>query len=92
MEFRLGQSAPNPFGKTSTINYSLAREGQVSVRIFNARGQIVRTLVDGLQAPGAHTVSWNGQDDLGRRLPSGTYLYQMRSGEFVETRKMIKLD
>ena len=64
----------------------------VSLRIYNAAGQLVRTLVDDMRAPGVvHTVEWNGRNNAGQSVSSGVYFYRLVSKEFTQTRKMVLL-
>jgi flagellar hook assembly protein FlgD len=66
-----------------------ATNTHVRIDIFNIRGQLVRTLVNGEFAPGEHSVVWNGTDCSGQSVGSGVYFYRMTVGEHVETNKMI---
>ncbi|MFQ5824565.1 MAG: S8 family serine peptidase [bacterium] len=90
-EFQLAHNFPNPFNPTTNINYDLPRESHVSLKIFNVQGQLVRTLVNEITSAGFHSVLWDGRDDSGRTLPSGAYIYQIKAGDFEQTRKMVLL-
>lgn len=86
----LAQNHPNPFNPSTTIALGVKDPAaRLSLRIFNLKGQLVRTLHDGI--PGKHEIKlvWDGKDDLGREVGSGIYHYRMRSGDFVQTRKML---
>lgn len=85
----LAQNAPNPFNPTTTIRYALANAGPVRLRVFDASGRMVRSLVDRVQSPSHHVVSWDGRDDNGRGVGSGVYLYRLDAPGFRETRRMI---
>lgn len=88
----LGQNAPNPFNPSTVIRYSVAETGPVTIRIFNAGGALVRTLVDGQHAPGEYTVRWDGKDANGQRLSSGVYFYRIETGAgFRDSKKLILL-
>ena len=80
----LGQNAPNPFNRSTVIEYQIPRDGYVSLDVYNSRGQRVDALVDGWQRRGAHMASWNAG-----KSASGTYLYRFRTDGFEETRKMV---
>jgi hypothetical protein len=80
---------PNPFNPTTTIQYSLNNPAQVTLRIMNSLGQVVRTLVNERQPAGYQTVQWEGKNDLGQSLPSGVYFYRLEVGEYVATKKMV---
>jgi len=89
---RLYQNAPNPFNPETAVRYSVGSAGSVTIRIFNAAGALVRTLVDRTHAAGAYTVRWNGTDDAGRHLGSGVYFYEIQTaGGFRESRKLVLL-
>jgi hypothetical protein len=85
----LHQNAPNPFNPATTISYDVPRPGCVALRLYDLSGQLIRTLADGdFVEAGRHGVIWNGQDDSGRPVPSGAYLYRLTAGDYVETRRM----
>lgn len=89
--FYLKQNFPNPFNPTTSITYSLETTADVSLRIYNSLGQVVRTLDSGVQQAGFHRVIWDGCDAAGNRLSSGVYFYQLSAGDYSHTRKMIML-
>jgi len=84
--YRLSQNYPNPFNASTTISYELAERCPVSLAIYNALGQNVAILVDEVQHPGGHRVTWNAEG-----LSSGLYICSLRAGAFVESRKMLLL-
>ncbi len=87
--FEISQNYPNPFNSSTTINYQLPEDCQVLIKIFNARGEEVRTLVDEYKTAAYHSVVWNGKDDDGSPVVSGIYLYQIQAGKNIGTKKMI---
>jgi hypothetical protein len=88
----LGQNYPNPFNPTTTIRYSIAEAGHVSLRVYNVAGQLVRTLVDEHQAPGrVRPVTWDGRNSAGQSVSSGVYFYKLTTAGFTKTRKMVLL-
>ena len=88
----LSQNFPNPFNPSTAIHYSVAQTGPVTIRIFNAGGALVRTLVNGPHTPGDYTVRWDGKDDQGRGLGSGVYFYRIQTGSgFRDAKKLILL-
>ncbi len=84
-------NAPNPFNPSTTIRYSLAEAGKVSLCIYNIRGEKVKTLYDGMQDAGAHSHVWDGLDDGGKPVASGVYLSRMQSKNHTATGKMLLL-
>ncbi len=92
VSYELRQNYPNPFNPTTTIRFDVPDDNaDVQVVIFNLLGQHVRTLVSGQLIAGVHTAVWDGRDDAGRQVTSGTYICLMRSGEFRMTRKLMLL-
>ena len=87
----LEQNYPNPFNAETTINYNLLLAGPARLTIYNLNGQAVRTLWDGPQEAGQHQARWDGTDDSGQACASGTYLYQLRSGAYGGTRRLLLL-
>ncbi len=94
-EFALSQNYPNPFNSETVIRYSLIvdrdQSAAVSLRIYNIEGQLVRTLIDGQQEPGYHSVRWDSKDQAGKEVSSGIYFYRIKAGRFTDTKKMILL-
>ncbi len=93
--YELSQNYPNPFNPQTTISYYLPNVGyqpaEVELKIYNLLGKLVRTLVSERQYPGTHRVSWDGTDDTGEEVASGTYFYELKvSGiPFVSAKKMV---
>ncbi|MCG8603493.1 DNRLRE domain-containing protein [bacterium] len=86
---QLSQNYPNPFNLETKIEYGLPEASHVSLRIFNLRGQVVRTLVDHFQSPGLKSVRWNGRDNHGREIASGAYIVLLQANEQTTARKLI---
>jgi len=87
----LFQNFPNPFNPATTVRYSTAREGRVSLTVYNVNGQRVRTLVDAVQPAGTYAAVWDGKNDGGRTVATGVYFYRLTAGSFTEVRKMVLL-
>jgi parallel beta-helix repeat protein len=87
----LEQNVPNPFNPTTRISFTLLQGAPTTVRIYDAGGRLVRTLIDQDLPEGPQTVLWDGFDGRGRRVATGVYFYQLRSGAVVETRNMVLL-
>jgi len=71
---------PNPFSTSTTITYNVEEAGMVRLMVYNHNGQVVRTLTEGMQSAGAHTIRWNGCDDKGTALPAGIYFLHIHNG------------
>ena len=90
--FGLHQNVPNPFNPATTIAYDVPGGGaDVSIRIYDVTGRVVRTLVDEHRPAGTHEVGWDGRNDAGVSVASGVYLYRMVAGRFVEAKRMVLL-
>jgi len=88
----LAANYPNPFNPQTTLSFGLAASGKTKLVIFDISGRKVRTLIDGQEMiAGVHSVVWNGRDDHGRNLATGTYFYRVESGGFTAVRKMTLL-
>lgn len=82
--FTLEQNYPNPFNPSTSVSYTLAATGAVSLKVYDMLGREVATLADGMQEAGAYTVPFNAD-----RLSSGVYLYRLDAGGTALTRKML---
>ncbi len=91
LSFDLNQTYPNPFAQSITVNYQLAAAGQVSLKVYNVAGQLVRTLTEGTALPGYYSQTWNGRDNGGRKIASGVYIMRLASGGQERTRKLVKI-
>ena len=90
-EFALAQNFPNPFNASTTIAFQLALPSQVELSIYNISGQRVRTLISDSLPAGHHHLQWDGHNERGEPVASGTYLYQLLAGDFVATRQLMLL-
>ncbi|MEE9167972.1 MAG: FlgD immunoglobulin-like domain containing protein [Candidatus Neomarinimicrobiota bacterium] len=89
--FALHQNSPNPFNPVTTIQYDLPEGNNVELIVYDILGHEVAVLVDGRQAPGYHTVKWDGTDRSGSQVATGVYIYQLKAQDFVRTKKLILL-
>ncbi len=85
------QNVPNPFNPGTKIEFSLPSRQDVTLRVYDIRGQLVRTLVSGPLDEGSHAATWNGQDDSGGVMATGVYFYRLVTEEGALTRKMTLL-
>lgn len=84
--FELSQNYPNPFNPSTTIRFSLPEATQIKINLYNMLGEQVATLAQGIYESGYHKITFNASN-----LPSGTYVYRLESGNFVQVKKMILL-
>jgi len=87
----LSQNYPNPFNSSTAIAFDLPHQEAVELSVYTIAGQQVATLVRGVRAAGRYRITWDGHSDAGAALASGVYLYRLRIGAQVETRKMLLL-
>ena len=90
-DYGLDYAYPNPFNPTTTIRFSLPAETIIDLRIYNLQGQVVRHLVDERVGAGQFAVQWDGRNDSGKRLASGTYLYRLEGAGFSLQNKVTLL-
>jgi hypothetical protein len=88
-EYSLAQNYPNPFNPTTTISFTIPNAGKVKIEVFNVLGQRVAVLLDDYREAGSYAIDWKSQDDAGRSVASGVYLYRLTAGEYTSTRKMM---
>jgi len=89
--FTLAQNYPNPFNPITVIGFSLPQATTVRLTVYDILGRNVRHLIDRLLGSGYHQVIWNGVDNSGRMSPSGVYIYQLRAGNLIQSRRMVLL-
>jgi len=89
--FALHANYPNPFNPSTTISYDLPERAQVTLDIYDILGKQIKTLVNQSQDAGNNIAVWDGTDEFGRPVSAGVYLYRIKAGEFIQTRKMLLL-
>jgi plastocyanin len=85
-KFQLSQNYPNPFNPSTKIRFSIPEESQVSIKIFNALGQDVSTILNNIVKSGTHSVDFDASE-----LTSGIYFYKITAGKLTDTKKMLLL-
>ncbi len=85
------QNHPNPFNPTTTITFTLPREMEIELSVFDVAGRRVATLRSGRERAGVYAVVWDGRSAAGETVSSGVYIYRLRAGQTVLTRKMTLL-
>jgi hypothetical protein len=86
IQYELSQNYPNPFNPSTTIRFSLPKETQLKINIYNILGELVETVAEGTYEAGYHKVAFNAST-----LPSGAYIYRIESSQYVQTKKMLFL-
>jgi hypothetical protein len=88
--FRIFPSAPNPFRSSTAFRIASPKAGEVGIRIFDARGRLVRRLGQKLAA-GDHQILWDGRDDRGQAVASGVLFYEITAGGNRQAGKLIRM-
>jgi 1,4-alpha-glucan branching enzyme len=91
LQFELQQNYPNPFNPATTITFSLAKDSEVALSIFNLQGQHIKTIFQGKLTSGYFQQQWHGDDEFDQPVASGIYLYKLVTDGFVQSKKMILL-
>ena len=89
--YALHQNYPNPFNPITSLRYDLPEQTQATLTIYDLMGREVTQLVNTTQEAGYKSVQWNATDMHGKPVSAGVYLYQIRAGKFVQTKKMALL-
>ena len=92
-QLTLWQNYPNPFNPVTRIQFGIpsGHEGPVGLRIYNVKGQLVKTVFEGTRKPGIHEFEWNGRNERGSQVSSGIYFCRFSAGNTHQTKKMILL-
>ena len=89
--FNLAQNYPNPFNPSTLIKYQVLTSSNVVIKIYDILGNEVKTLVNESKPSGNYSVTWNGDNNLGKKITSGVYFYRMEAGSYVKTMKLMLL-
>ncbi|MCB5271757.1 MAG: carboxypeptidase regulatory-like domain-containing protein [Candidatus Cloacimonetes bacterium] len=89
LSLSLGQNYPNPFNPTTQISFYLPENQTVALKIYNLKGQVIKTLIETKLAAGEHSFVWNGLDSEGEQVSTGIYLYRLYTPQQNITRKMV---
>jgi hypothetical protein len=89
--FSFYQNEPNPFEALTVIRFEVPRLSELSIKIYDTEGRLVRTLIDGRTEPGRHAVTWTGDDTKGSPVGPGIYFVRFEAGSHAESEKMLLL-
>ena len=91
--FFLKEAAPNPFNPTTNIRFGIKERGNITLKVYNVAGQLVRTLVNEVRTPRPEgfEVTWDGRNNSGTAVSSGVYFYKLSTSNFSQTKKMVLL-
>ena len=85
----MAQNYPNPFSSSTAIPYSVNKQSDIKVTIYDILGRQVRYFRMGLQTAGVHQIVWDGRNNLGQKVASGIYLYKIQAGNWQNVKKMV---
>jgi len=88
-DFRLFQNFPNPFNPQTRIQFQIPSQSYIEVEVFNIQGHVIRKLIQGELHAGMHSVFWDGKNDQGNRVPSGSYFYRFKTAGFQQVKSMM---
>lgn len=89
--FAIAQNSPNPFVSSTKIRFALPESRDVSLKVYNVEGRLVRTLADKSYTVGRHELDWDGRDAKGNLVTAGVYFYRFAAGDFEAEKKMVVL-
>ncbi len=89
--FSVSQNYPNPFNPQTEIQFAIPENSQVEIAVYNSLGQKVRNLLSDYRSAGYYSVIWDGTNNLGQHVGSGTYIYVVKAGNRISSKKMILL-
>ncbi len=89
LTYQLKQNFPNPFNPETRIYFEIPKSHDVTIMVYNMLGQRIRTLVKESFKAGSHVVNWDGKSDHGFQVPTGVYIYRIKAGSFVDSKKMV---
>ena len=87
--YQLFQNYPNPFSQNTTVRFVLPEAAEINLKIYNVRGQLVKTLVSGQLESGFHSIAWDGLGNDGKRVASGLYIYRLQTSNHLFVKKML---
>lgn len=88
---QMQRAYPNPFNPRTYVDYQLAQATEVMITVFDMRGRKVRTLHSGHQDAGHYHIYWNGTNDKGFKMPSGTYVIRMQTENSTQSQQVMFL-
>lgn len=91
-DYQLLQNYPNPFNPSTLIKFSIPEDENVNLAIFNVRGQLIKTLVNGFLTAGDHSITWYGTDKSNAHVAPGIYFYRLQSDSYALIKKMVYIE
>jgi hypothetical protein len=91
LQYQLFQNYPNPFNPTTKITFTLPKNQQVTLKVYDVMGRLTKTLVSRVMPSGEYTMTWDGTNEAGNKVSSGVYFYRLHTDGFTQTNKMMYL-
>jgi hypothetical protein len=88
-QYCLKQNYPNPFNPSTNIEYQLPKDSYVTLRVFNIKGELVKTCIEEKQSTGYYKIQWSGRDENDNSVVGGLYIYQLKAADFSQSNKMV---
>ncbi|NHZ87289.1 MAG: T9SS type A sorting domain-containing protein [Planctomycetia bacterium] len=85
----LKQNYPNPFNPSTTITFDLSEDTNVKISIYDMTGRLIRQLVNQTMTVGSKTINWDGKDEAGNPVSGSVYFYNLQTGDYSQTKKMV---
>ena len=89
--YTLFQNYPNPFNPSTVISYALPKASFITIKIYDMLGKEIKMLVNDIQSSGVNYIQWNGDNNSGSKVASGTYIFTIKAGDFIQSKKMMLL-
>jgi hypothetical protein len=83
------QNSPNPFSDNTQISFNLSKDSEVTLNIYNTKGQLVKNLAKGRSKAGKNTICWDAKDNNNNSVATGMYFYQLKIGNMTTTKKLL---
>lgn len=87
--YKLLNNYPNPFNPSTVITFEIPQSENVTLRVYNINGQLIRTLTDENLPAGKYEKTWNGKNEIGKEVSSGIYIYRLTAGQFDRSARML---
>ena len=87
-DYVLAQNFPNPFNPSTKIEFKIPMMEQVNISVYNLEGRLIKTLVNQVMNAGNHVVNWDGTNEIGAKVSTGMYIYQLKTNSTNLNRRM----
>ncbi len=91
LSYRLERNFPNPFNSATTLRYDIPESSEIQIMVYDVTGKKIRSLAHGFRIAGKYAIRWNGESDLGQKMPSGLYVVTMKAAGFNQRIKILMI-